>query len=98
VKAPAALILTAAAVLVLASTEAGTVRADDWWQRTRVIPANTQMQDAPPATSPSSAQQISPMASPLRRPVDPEFCEHYGYRDPDECAREWANYLAHLPY
>lgn len=73
-------------------------RADDWWQRDLAIPINRQMPSPAAAIRTEGAPQISPLASPLRRPVDPEFCEHYGYSDPDECAREWANYLAHLPY
>lgn len=56
------------------------------------------MPATPSASDPEGAPEVSPLASPLRRPVDPEFCEHYGYIDPGECAREWANYLAHLPY
>ncbi len=97
-KALAALALTAAAVIVLAATTASTARADGWWQRTRTIPANAQMPAMPSAINRDGAPKVSPLASPLRRPVDPEFCEHYGYTDPGECAREWANYLAHLPY
>jgi hypothetical protein len=92
------LITVAAAVIALASTEASAVRADDWWQRTLIVPTNTQMASTLSVVPQNGAPQVSPLASPLRRPVDPEFCEHYGYRDPDECAREWANYLAHLPY
>lgn len=97
-KALAATVLTAAAVLALASTEVGAAHADGWWHPTRVIPANTQMLGAPSGMRPEAAPGISPLASPLGRPVDPEFCDHYGYSDPDQCAREWANYLTHLPY